>query len=162
MIVQIYVEDIIFGSTNNDLCKNFENSMKEESEMSIMGELNYSLGLKIKQRSDVIFVNQAKYTKELIEKSGLENVKVSKALMAAMSKLDEDDQDKCVDIKIYKGIIGSLLYLTASRLDIIFSVCVCVRFLSCPKEPHLSAIKRIIKYLKALLIWACGTEDWII
>jgi len=68
LIVQIYVDDVIFRSTNEKLCKDFESCMKEEFEMSMMGTLNYFLGLQIKQRNDVIFINQAKYTKELIKK----------------------------------------------------------------------------------------------
>ena len=72
LIVQIYVDDIIFGSTNETLCKDFESCMKKEFEMSMMDKLNYFLELQIKQRSDGIFINQAKYTKKLIKKFGLE------------------------------------------------------------------------------------------
>ena len=113
-----------------------------------MGELNYSLELQIKQ-SDEIFVNQAKYTKDLIKKFALENAKVSKTTMATTTKLDKNEQGKSVDIKLYHNMIDSLLYLMASRPDIIFSVC--VRFQSCPKESNLSAIKRI-NILRALLV----------
>ena len=81
LIVQIYVDDIIFGSTNESLCQAFESCMKEEFEMSMMGELNYFLGLQIKQKKDGIFINQAKYTKELIKRFGLEGAKVSKTPM---------------------------------------------------------------------------------
>ena len=123
LIVQIYVDDIIFGSTNENLCQAFESCMKEEFEMSMMGELNYFLGLQIKQRKDGIFINQAKYTKELIKRFGLEGAKTSKTPMATTTKLDKDEQGTCVDIKLYRSMIGSLLYLTASRPDIMFCVC---------------------------------------
>ena len=100
----------------------------------MMGELNYFLGLQIKQRKDGIFINQAKYTKELIKRFGLEGSKVSKTPKATTTKLDKDEQGKSVDIKLYRSMIGSLLYLTASRPDIMFSVYLCARFQSCPKS----------------------------
>jgi len=79
--------------------------MKEEFQMSMMGELNYFSGLQIKQRSNGIFVNQVKYTKELIKKFGLEDVKISKTLMATTTKLDKDEQSKNVNIKLYHSMI---------------------------------------------------------
>ena len=110
------------------LCKDFKSCMKEEFEMSVMGELNYFLELQIKQKSDEIFINQAKYTRELIKKFGLENAKTSKTPVATTIKLDKDEQGINIDIKLYGSMIGSLLYLTASRPDIMFSVCLCARF----------------------------------
>ena len=86
--------------------------MKEELEMSMMGELNYFLGLQIKQRKDGIFINQAKYTKELIKRFGLESAKTSKTSMETTTKLDKDEQGTNVDIKFYRSMIGSLLYLS--------------------------------------------------
>jgi len=91
LIVQIYVDNIIFGSTNEKLCKDFESYMKNEFEMSMMSELNYFLGLQIKQKSDEIFINQAKYTRELIKKFGFEGAKTSKTLIATTTKLDKDE-----------------------------------------------------------------------
>ena len=152
LIVQIYVDDIIFGSTNEDMCKNFSKLMSTEFEMSMMGELSYFLGLQIKQTKDGIFINQAKYTKNLIKKYSLENTRCFSTPMASSLKLDSDEKGKSVDQKLYRGMIGSLLYLTASRPDIMFSVCLCARFQSNPKESHLSAVKRIFRYLN-------GTTD---
>ena len=137
--------------------------MKDEFEMSMMGELNYFLGLQIKQRRDGIFINQAKYTKELIKRFGLEGAKVSKTPMATTTKLDKDEQGNSVDIKLFRSMIGSLLYLTASRPDIMFSVCLCARFQSCPKESHLVAVKRIIRYLKGTIdlgLWYPKTNQF--
>ena len=139
LIVQIYVDDIIFGSTNELLCKDFEKVMQLEFEMSSMGELNFFLGLQVKQLQDGNFICQAKYAKELVKRFGLEDSKVCNTPMATTTKLDKDDQGKNVDIKLYRSMIGSLLYLTASRPDIMFSVCLCARFQSCPKESHLIA-----------------------
>ena len=122
-----------------------------EFEMSLMGELNYFFGLQIKQRSDGIFISQVKYTKELIKKFGLEDLKTCNTPMATTTKLDKDDQGKSVDIRLYRSMIGSLLYLTASRPDIMFSVCLCARFQSYPKESYLITVKRIIQYLKGTI-----------
>ena len=94
------------------------------------------------------FLYQSKYTKELIKKFGLEGAKTIKTPVATTTKLDKDEQGINVDIKLYRSMIGSLLYLTASRLDIMFSICLCARFQSCPKESNLIAVKRIIRYLK--------------
>ena len=83
-------------------------------EMSMMGELNYFFGLQIKQKSDGIFINQTKYTRELIKKFELKDARISKTPMATTTKLDKDEQCKNVDIKLYCSIIGSMLYLAAS------------------------------------------------
>jgi hypothetical protein len=147
IIVQIYVDDIIFGATNEILCEDFAKCMQDEFEMSMMGELNFFLGLQVKQSKDAIFISQSKYTKELLKKFGMENTKHATTPMSTSTKLDKDECGKPVDIKMYRGMIGSLLYLTASRPDIMFSVCLCARFQACPKESHLLAVKRIFRYL---------------
>ncbi|KAK8578905.1 hypothetical protein V6N13_142162 [Hibiscus sabdariffa] len=148
LVVQIYVDDIIFGSTNESLCQDFAKLMQGEFEMSMMGELSFFLGLQIKQRKDDTFINQAKYIKEKLKKFGLENVKPQATPMSSSSKLDKDEGGKCVDSKLYRSMIGSLLYLTASRPDIMFSVFLCARFQANPKESHLIAVTRIFRYLK--------------
>ena len=145
--MQIYVDDIIFGATNPSLCEEFAASMEGEFEMSLMGELTFFLGLQVKQTKEGIFINQTKYTLELLKKYNFESVKPSATPMAISTKLDKDEQGKSIDPKLYRGMIGSLLYLTACRPDIQFSVCLCARYQSCPKESHLSAVKRIFLYL---------------
>jgi hypothetical protein len=147
LIVQIYVDDIIFGSTNENLCKEFSKTMQDEFEMSMMGELKFFLGLQIKQTEDGIFLNQSKYVIDLLKRFGLTNAKAYGTPMSPSTKLDKDEKGKPVDVKLYRGMIGSLLYLTASRPDIMFSVCLCARFQSCPKESHLIAVKQIFRYL---------------
>ncbi|XP_019248760.1 PREDICTED: uncharacterized protein LOC109228031 [Nicotiana attenuata] len=115
--------------------------------MSMMGELTFFLGLQIKQSPKGIFISQTKYTKKLIKKFGMENAKSIGTPVNPTTMLDEDSDGKNVDETMYRGMIGSLLYLTASRPDIMFSVCKCARFKSAPKESHLTAVKRIIRYL---------------
>ena len=128
LIVQIYVGDIIFGATNVSLCEEFAKSMHSEFEMSMMGELNFFLGLQIKQPKEGTFINQAKYIRDLLKKFNLEEVKAKNTPMGSSIKLDIDENGKSVDQTKYRGTIGSLLYLTASRPDIMYSVCLCARF----------------------------------
>ncbi|GJR60124.1 retrovirus-related pol polyprotein from transposon TNT 1-94 [Tanacetum coccineum] len=142
VIVQIYVNDIIFCSMSQNLCDDFAKIMHDEFEISMMGELNFFLGLQIKQIEDGIFFNQSKYIKEMLKKFGLEDSKPTK------TKLTKDDEADSVDSSKYRGMIGSLLYLTASRPDIIFSVCLCARFQENPKTTHLEAVKRIFRYIR--------------
>jgi len=124
--------------------------------MSLMGELNYLLGIQVKQTKEGIFINQAKYIKEIINKFGMLSSKSMSTPMSPACRLDKDENGSNVDQKLYIGMIRSLLYLTASRPDILYSICVCARFQSSPKETHMLAVKRIIKYLKGtsnLGIW---------
>ncbi|GKA09456.1 retrovirus-related pol polyprotein from transposon TNT 1-94 [Tanacetum coccineum] len=111
IIVQIYVDDIIFGSTCQDMCDEFAKIMHDEFEMSMMGELNFFLGLQIKQMEDGIFFNQSKYIKEMLKKFGLEESKPMKTPMSSDTKLTKDKECESVDSTKYRGIIGSLLYL---------------------------------------------------
>nr|GEW99531.1 retrovirus-related Pol polyprotein from transposon TNT 1-94 [Tanacetum cinerariifolium] len=151
IIVQIYVDDIIFGSTCQDMYDEFAKIMHDEFEMSMMGELNFFLGLQIKQMKDSIFFNQSKYIKERLKKFGLEDSKPMKTPMSSDTKLRKDEECVSVDSNKYRGMIGSLLYLTASRPDIMFSVCLCARFQEASKTSHLEAVKRIFQYIKGTM-----------
>ena len=148
LLVQIYVDDIIFGSTNPKLCEKFSKLMQSRYQMSMMGELNYFLGLQIKQSDDGTFIHQTKYIKDLLRRFDMQDCSIAKTPIATATKLDADKQGKSVDQTSYRGMIGSLLYLTASRPDIMFSTCLCARFQAEPKESHLVAVKRIFRYLK--------------
>nr|KYP31691.1 Retrovirus-related Pol polyprotein from transposon TNT 1-94 [Cajanus cajan] len=148
MYVQIYVDDIVFGSTNVSLCKEFSKTMQGEFEMSMMGELTLFLGLQIKQMSDGIFISQSKYCNELLKKFGIEGCKEVATPISSTCNLDLDEKGIVVENSKYRVIIGSLLYLTASRPDIMFVVCLCARFQANPKESHMKSVKRILKYLK--------------
>jgi len=124
--------------------------------MTMVGELTFFLGLQIKQLNDGIFISQSKYVNELLKNFKMHESKHTSTPMTTSTKLDQDLNGKPVNDKTYRGMIGSLLYLTASRLDIMFSVCLCARFQSSPKESHLVAVKRIFRYLvgtKNLELW---------
>ncbi|GJT15002.1 retrovirus-related pol polyprotein from transposon TNT 1-94 [Tanacetum coccineum] len=106
IIVQIYVDDIIFGSTCQDMCDDFAKIMHDEFKMSMMGELNFFLGLQIKQMKDGIFFNQSKYIKEMLKKFGLEDSKPMKTPMSSDTKLTKDEECESVDSTKYRGMIG--------------------------------------------------------
>ncbi|KAK4368543.1 hypothetical protein RND71_012335 [Anisodus tanguticus] len=118
----------------------------------MIGELTFFLGLQIKQNEDGIFVSQSKYAKNLVKRFGLENAKHMKTPMGYTQQVCKDDVGQDVDPTLYRSMIGSLLYLTASRPDIMFSVCVYTKFQACPKVSHLNDVKRIIRYV-------AGTSD---
>lgn len=103
LLVQIYVDDIIFGSTNDSLCKEFSLDMQSEFEMSMMGELKYFLGLQIKQTQEGIFINQSKYCKELIKRFGMDSAKHMSTPMSTNCYLDKDESGQSIDIKQYRG-----------------------------------------------------------
>ncbi|GKD53874.1 putative ribonuclease H-like domain-containing protein [Tanacetum coccineum] len=148
LLVQIYVDDIIFGSTKEELCTEFEKLMKDKFQMSSMGELTFFLGLQVKQNKDGIFISQDKYVDEILRKFNYSDVKSASTPVDLERPLVIDGDGTDVDETLYRSMIGSLMYLTASRPDIIFVVCACARFQVTPKASHLLAVKRIFRYLK--------------
>ncbi|GJQ97098.1 putative ribonuclease H-like domain-containing protein, partial [Tanacetum coccineum] len=148
MLVQVYVDDIIFGSTKKSWCDEFEALMKSRFQMSSMGELTFFLGLQVKQNKAGIFISHDKYVAEILKKFDLVNVKTGITPMETKVGLTKDEDAVDVDVHLYRSMIGSLMYLTASRPDIMYAVCVCSRFQVTPKTSHLNAVKRIFKYLK--------------
>nr|GEV22198.1 uncharacterized mitochondrial protein AtMg00810-like [Tanacetum cinerariifolium] len=146
LLVQIYVDDIIFGSTNKDLCKAFEKLMKDKFQMSSMGELTFFLGLQVKQKKDGIFISQDKYVAEILRKFGLTDGKLASTPIDTEKPLLKDPNGEDVDVHTYRSMIGSLMYLTSSRPNIMFVVCTCARFQDTPKASNLHAVKRIFRY----------------
>ncbi|KAG9457652.1 hypothetical protein H6P81_002160 [Aristolochia fimbriata] len=147
-IAQVYVDDIVFGSTDISTQKQFVRLMQEEFEMSLVGELSYFLGFQIKQKNEGIFVSQEKYARNLAKKFGLEDAKEMKTPMSTTDRIGKDTDGISADPTVYRSMIGSLLYLTASRPYICYSVGLCARFQACPKESHVKSVKRIIRYVK--------------
>jgi hypothetical protein len=147
-VLQIYVDVIIFSLTNQDFCEEFRKMMANEFEMSMIRELGYFLSLQIKQIKNDTFVNQGKYIKDMLKKFEMDDAKAISTPMGINRNLDSDASGNMVDQMMYRSKIGSLLYMTASRLDVMFSVCMCARFQASPTESHLKATKRILRYLK--------------
>ncbi|GJW47914.1 retrovirus-related pol polyprotein from transposon TNT 1-94 [Tanacetum coccineum] len=135
LLVQIYVDDIIFASTNTAMCNEFANQMTTKFKMSMMGQMSFFLGLQISQCPRGIFINQSKYASKI---------------------------GKQVDATLYSGMIGSLMYLTASRPDLKYDVCLCARYQAKPTEKNLQAVKRIFRYLNGTInmgLWYLKDTD---
>nr|GEX40003.1 hypothetical protein [Tanacetum cinerariifolium] len=148
ILVQVYADDIIFGSSNPQLCREFKALMHENFQMSVMGKLNFFLGLQVLQKKDGIFLSQDKYVGDILKKFRYLGVRSANTPMDKENPWGKDRTGKDVDHHHYRSMIGSLMYLTASRPDIMFSVCAYARHQVTPKECHLQAVKRIFKYLK--------------
>ncbi|GJU62251.1 putative ribonuclease H-like domain-containing protein, partial [Tanacetum coccineum] len=148
LLVQVYVDDIIFGSTKKSLCTEFEKMMNKKFQISSMGELIFFLELQVKQKEDGIFISQDKYVTEILKKFSFTDVKTASTPMETQKLLLKDEDGEEVDVHLYRSMIGSLMYLTSSRPDIMFAVCACARYQVNPKVSHLHAVKRIFRYLK--------------
>nr|GFA88245.1 hypothetical protein [Tanacetum cinerariifolium] len=140
ILVQVYMDDIIFGSSNLQLCREFKALMHEKFQMSAMGDLNFFLGLQVLQKKDGIFLSQDKYVGDILKKFGYSDVRSLNTPMDKENPWGKDGTGKDVDLHLYRSMIGSLIYLTASRPDIMHQVT--------PKECHLHVVKRIFRYLK--------------
>ncbi|GJY03423.1 retrovirus-related pol polyprotein from transposon TNT 1-94 [Tanacetum coccineum] len=151
LLVQIYVDDIIFASTNPKACKLFAFEMNSTFKMSMMGQMSFFLGLQVSQNPRGIFINQSKYAQEILKKFGFDSCTPIDTPMAERPDLDEDKGGKLIDPTRFRGMVGSLMYLSASRPDIVFAVCMCARYQAKPTEMHLTAIKRIFRYLKGTI-----------
>ncbi|GJT49505.1 retrovirus-related pol polyprotein from transposon TNT 1-94 [Tanacetum coccineum] len=147
LLVQVYVDDIIFGSTNPDFSKHFANLMKNNFEMSMMGELMFFLGLQNHQSPRGIFISQSQYGIELLKKHGLDEC-VSISTPMATERLDADLQGTPTDQTTYRRRIGGLMYIIASRPYIAFATFVCARYQARPTIKHLKEVKRIFWYLR--------------
>jgi hypothetical protein len=132
-VCQIYVDDIIFGSTNQKSCEEFSRVMMQKFEMSMMGELNYFLRFQVKQLMEGTFIFQTNYTQDFLKRFRMKDANLAKTSMRTNGHLDLNKGGKSVDQKAYWSTIGSLLYLCASTSDIMLSVCMCSRFQSDPK-----------------------------
>nr|GEU35945.1 putative ribonuclease H-like domain-containing protein [Tanacetum cinerariifolium] len=148
LLVQVYVDDIIFRSTNKELCKAFLKLMKDKFQMSSIGELTFFLGLHVKQKDDRIIISQDKYVAEILRKFSFTDGKSASTPIDTEKPLLKAPDGEDVDVHIYRSMIDSLMYLTSSKPDIMFAVCACARFQVTPKLSHLHVVKRIFRYLK--------------
>jgi isopentenyldiphosphate isomerase len=122
--------------------------MENEFQMSMMEELTFFLGIQVKQTKQGIFMHQAKYTKDLMKKFNIAELKPVCTPMSSAASLDPDEDGETVDQREYMSMIDSLLYLTATRPDIQFTVGLCARFQSSPRSSHRTTVQRVFRYLK--------------
>ncbi|GJW45245.1 retrovirus-related pol polyprotein from transposon TNT 1-94 [Tanacetum coccineum] len=142
------VDDIIFVASTPELCDLFAKSTCSKIKMSMMGKISFFLGLQISHSPRGIFINQSKYALESLKKYGFDSCDPVDTPMVEKSKLDEDKEGKAVDLSHYRGMIGTLLYLTASRPDLQFAIYMCARYQARPTKKNLHAVKRIFLYLR--------------
>lgn len=163
ILVQIYVDDIIFGLTSSKLCKEFKTVMKKRFEMNSLGEMTMFLGLQVRQDLVGILLHQGKYVEEMLEKFGFKDSKITLTPLAERPLLSPDPEREPVDQTDYRSMIGSLMYLTASRPNIMFAGCQCARYQTNPKFSHSIVVKRISRYLKGsskLGLWYPKNPDF--
>jgi hypothetical protein len=148
LIVVLYVDDVIFTGNDDQLIKNFKSVMKEEFEMTDMGFLRYFLGIEVDQNEKGIFISQARYVNQVLSRFNMQECKAAITPTVMGLKLSREDSSKDFDPSLYKSIVGSLMYLTATRPDIMYAVSLISRFMERPKEAHWQAAKRILRYVK--------------
>ena len=139
---------MIFTGNDDYLIENFKSVMKEEFEMTDMGLLRYFLGIEVDQNENGIFISQARYVNEVLGRFNMQECKAAITPTVMGLKLSKEDSSKDFDPSLYKSIVGSLMYLTATRPDIMFAVSLISRFMERPKEAHWKAAKRILRYVK--------------
>ena len=131
----------------------FKTTMKTMFEMTNLGMMKYFLGIKVNQSEDGIFICQTKYAKDILKRFKMVNCKLVVTPIVIGKKLSKKDEGSCVDLTLYKRLVGSLMYLTAKGADIIFVVSLISRFMKTPKSTHWQAGKRILRYV-------VGTTDY--
>jgi hypothetical protein len=141
LLIQIYMDDIIFGGSSHTLVSRFQEMMEGEFHMSMMGELTFLLGIQIKQMKQGTFMHQAKYMKDLMKKFNMVELKIVSTPMSTATSLGLDEDDEVVDQREYRSMIGSLLYLTVTRPDIQFVVGLCACFQASPRSSHRTTIQ---------------------
>ncbi|GJT46614.1 retrovirus-related pol polyprotein from transposon TNT 1-94, partial [Tanacetum coccineum] len=159
LLVQIYVDDIIFASTDPKACDIFSNEMSSKFQMSMMGQMSFFLGLQVSQNPRGIFINQSKFALEILKKFGMDSCDPVDTPMVDRLKLDEDPLGIPVDQTRFRSMVGSLMYLTASRPDLVFAVCMCARYQASPTKKHLEALKRVFRYLRGTINGTFGIQD---
>ena len=153
LIVCLYVDDLIYTGNNTAMFESFKKSMMVEFEMSDLGMLHYFLGIEVVQSANGIFISQKKYVQDVLDRFQMKDCNPVSTPTKFGLKLNKDHEGKKVDSTLYKQIVGSLMYLTATRPDIMYSVSLISRYMENPTEIHLLAAKRILRYLQ-------GTRDF--
>ncbi|GKB33398.1 retrovirus-related pol polyprotein from transposon TNT 1-94 [Tanacetum coccineum] len=153
LLVQIYVDDIIFSSTDPKSCDVFSNEMSSKLQMSMMVQMSFFLGLQVSQNLGGIFIIQSKFTLEILKKFRMDSCDPVDTPMVDRIKLDEDPLGIPVDQTRFHSMAGSLMYLTANRPDLVFAVCICTKYQASPTKKHLEALKRVFRYLRGTINW---------
>lgn len=148
IIVSIYVDDLIFTGNDEAMLSEFKNSMLREFDMTDLGKMRFFLGIEVLQKSDGIYICQRKYALEVLKRFGMLDSNSVGSPIVPGSKISRDGSGKPIDETHYKQLVGSLIYLTATRPDMMFVTCLISRYMARPMEIHLQAAKRVLRYLK--------------
>ncbi|KAM1480911.1 hypothetical protein ACFX2I_028001 [Malus domestica] len=151
LIVSIYVDDIIYTGSNKQMLEEFKEDMTRKYEMTDLGLLHHFLGMGIIQSTSSIFIHQKKYASSLLDKFGLKECKPVLTPLVATEKLTTDDGSGAASEELYRSMVGSLLYLTATRPDIMYASSLLARFMHCPTSKHVGTAKRVLRYIKGTL-----------
>jgi hypothetical protein len=153
LIASVYVDDLIYTGDDEEMISSFKCSMMQVFEMTDLGKMKFFLGIEVSQQGDGIFICQKKYALEILKRFGMIESREVNSPIVSGSKLSKDADGVAVDESFYKQIIGSLMYLTSTRPDLVYSVSLISRYMARPTDLHLQAAKRILRYLK-------GTFDY--
>ncbi|KAL4309595.1 hypothetical protein GQ457_01G033490 [Hibiscus cannabinus] len=151
LVISLYVDDLLVMGSNDKAVSEFKLSMQKEFEMSDLGLMSYFLGMEINQSKAGIFISQNKYALDVLKKFKLESCKGVDSPLPSNLKLSKNDGEKLYDPSIFRSIVGSLLYMTATRPDLMFPATLLSRFLSSPTDVHLGVAKRVLRYVKSTL-----------
>ena len=151
IVISLYVDDLLVTGNNAELIQQFKEDMMQVFEMTDLGEMSYFLGTEIKQEEDKIFICQRKYAKEILKKFNMENYKSMSTTMCQKEKLCKEEGVEQAGETLYRSLMGCLMYLTATRPDILHVVSVLSRFMNCASESHFKAAKRVLRYVKGTL-----------
>ena len=151
LIISLYVDDLIFTGNDEKMIEEFKEDMMKKYEMSDLGLLHYFLGIEIHQKEESVFICQNKYAKTILEKFGMSNCNPVATPLIANEKLKKEDGSQEVDASIYRSLVGSLLYLTATRPDIMYATSLLSRFMHNPRQIHLGVARRVLRYIQGTL-----------
>ena len=158
LIVCLYVDDLIYTGNNTTMSESFKKSMMVEFKMSDHGMLHYFLGIEVVQSANGIFISQKKYVQDILDRFQMKDCNLVSTLIEFGLKLNKDHEGKKVDSTLYKQIVGSLMYLTATRPDIMYYVSLISRYMENPTEIHLLAARESFVTCKELEILGCSTR----
>ena len=155
LVVGVYVDDLVITGSNNSDINTFKEEMKATFKMSDLGLLRYYLGLEVSQGSAGITICQNAYAAKILETAGLTGCNSSNSPMEPRLKLSKASSAPAVDPTLYRSLVGSLRYLVNSRPDIAYAVGFVSRFMECPTTEHLTAVKRVLRYIAGTLHHGC-------
>ncbi|CAL9017123.1 unnamed protein product [Prunus brigantina] len=151
LIVSLYVDDIVYTGSSSQMIEEFRRDMMEHYEMTDLGVLHHFLGMGVIQSKQSIFLHQKKYGQKLVEKFGLKDCKIVATPLAMNEKLSKNDGSEAADEGEYRQIVGSLLYLTATRPDIMFAASLLARFMHNPTKKHMGTARRVLRYIQGTI-----------